>query len=333
MSKRVKGDKPSKPYAAYPLHAHNSGQWAKRIRGKERYFGVWADPTAALNRYLAFINGIPLPNAIDTVGRRVDAFVAEKEAQHATGDIADETMREYKATCKVIADHYGRATPVENLEYNSLRIALSKGKRVKTLGPVTLKRRLIIARMIFHDRSESVRALKPPASKHLRAAKEAAGIKLYEAADLRKLIKAADNEFRWLLYLGINCAFGPKDCQHFPGPDGEWHNFARVKTGIGRRCWLWPETVKALKHQCEGWDRFNVAETFAALCESTGVVNHGFYSLRRTFVTVAVGTQPAVDRICGWAKGDMASIYRQKTFDDQIRAVAQSVRDWYLSAK
>jgi hypothetical protein len=50
------GPRPEKPYAAYPLHAHASGQWSARINGKARFFGVWADPKGALARYLAYMN-------------------------------------------------------------------------------------------------------------------------------------------------------------------------------------------------------------------------------------------------------------------------------------
>ena len=44
--------KPRKPHANFPLTPHPNGQGCKKIRGQLRFFGVWSDPQAALERYL-----------------------------------------------------------------------------------------------------------------------------------------------------------------------------------------------------------------------------------------------------------------------------------------
>ena len=45
-----KVEKPSPPNPEFPLFAHSSGQWAKKIRVRRRYYTLrkWGDPDAAL---------------------------------------------------------------------------------------------------------------------------------------------------------------------------------------------------------------------------------------------------------------------------------------------
>jgi len=48
---RRKPVKPSKPSKDYPLTAHPNGQWCKKVRKVVHFFGVWADPQAALAKW------------------------------------------------------------------------------------------------------------------------------------------------------------------------------------------------------------------------------------------------------------------------------------------
>jgi integrase len=51
----MKDNKPAKPFADFPLFAHDNGQWAKKHKGKLHYFGRWDDAEGSLARYKAFI--------------------------------------------------------------------------------------------------------------------------------------------------------------------------------------------------------------------------------------------------------------------------------------
>jgi len=56
----------------------------------------------------------------------------------------------------------------------------------------------------------------------------------------------------------------------------------------------------------------------------------GFYSLRRTFETVAAetGNQIAVDHIMGHIDQSMAGVYRQQIADRHLTSVSEYVRNW-----
>ncbi len=151
--------------------------------------------------------------------------------------------------------------------------------------------------------------------------------------------------------------------------DKGWIDFPRPKTGIERRVPLWPETVSAIRNALskrtvpndaahdslvflsrEGnplvWDRItklddgsqkylnvnNLTLTFGRLLTKLKLrkSGHNFYSLRRTFETVAGASkdQVAVDMIMGHEDGSMAAVYRQGIEDARLIAVTDHVRNW-----
>jgi integrase len=84
--------------------------------------------------------------------------------------------------------------------------------------------------------------------------------------------------------------------------------------------------------------RDSVTKAFTALCSTCGVARsqRGFYSLRRTFETVAGGSkdQVAVDVIMGHADHSMAAVYRQGLDDQRLIDVGNHVNAWlYPKAK
>lgn len=59
-------EKPAKPYPGYPLFAHATRRWAKKIAGKTEYFGPWDDPDGAEARYRARSLGNPNEPVIES---------------------------------------------------------------------------------------------------------------------------------------------------------------------------------------------------------------------------------------------------------------------------
>ena len=90
-----------------------------------------------------------------------------------------------------------------------------------------------------------------PSKKTLRLERAQRGPRIFRAEELHQIIKAAPQPLKAMILLGVNCGFGNSDCGTLPidalDLDGGWVNYHRPKTGISRRCALWPETVKVLR--------------------------------------------------------------------------------------
>ena len=137
-------------------------------------------------------------------------------------------------------------------------------------------------------------------------------------------------------------------------------NHGRPKTGVARRCKLWPETVDALKASLAkrpkakspdvaklvfvtkygaSWSKGiadnPVAKEFAKLAKGLGVDRPGvtFYVFRHSFRTVAgkAKDQEATRAIMGHVNEHVENAYIERIDDDRLEAVAECVRDWLYS--
>jgi len=371
--------KPTKPYPDFPLFPHATGRWAKKIRGKLHYFGAWDDPEAALGRYLDQKDdlhaGRAPRKAADgvTVRDLLNRFLTAKQAMVDTGEIAPRTFRDYHATCKTIGDAFGFNPIVEDLassDFEQLRRKLAKNR-----GPVALGNEIQRIRVVFkyaYDAGLIDRPIrygptfKRPSKRVLRKERNARGPKMFEADEIRSMLDAAGVKLKAMILLGVNCGFGNTDCATLPKKavdlEGGWIDYARPKTGIHRRCPLWPETVAALRIVIDNrpkpkdkahdglvfitkygksWSKDTgdnpISKETAKILASLGVQRKGvnFYALRHTFETIggASRDQIAVDEIMGHARDDMASVYREKIGDERLKAVTNHVRRWLFAGR
>src|SRR5262249_35337731 len=146
-------NKPAKPSPDFPLFAHASGQWAKKIRGQLHYFGVWDDPDAALDKYLAEKDALHAgkkpranPDAF-TVKEAVNVFLNHKRAMADAGELTERTFREYEAMAVLMAAHFGKSRLVTDLDPSDF--ASLRNKLAKKWGPHRLKKAIQYIRCIY----------------------------------------------------------------------------------------------------------------------------------------------------------------------------------------
>jgi integrase len=371
--------KPDKPRADFPLFAHACGQWVKKIKGKLYYFGVWADPEAALQLYVdqkddLYAGRVPrATQQAEGLALRdlLNRFLSAKQALVDAGELAPRTWKEYHGCCQVLSDAFGKDRLV--LDLRSEDFEQLRGKLAVRFGPVALGNMIQRVRGVFKYAFETDLIPAPlrfgqqfrrPSKKTLRQARNAAGLRMFEPEEFHKAFAAASVQIKAMLLLGANCGFGGADCGTLPMSaldlDRGFVDFPRPKTGIKRRCPLWPETVQSLRavlavrkqpkseedadmvfvtkyglRWYNGTPDNPISKEVAKVLDTVGIRRKGlsFYALRHTFETVggAAKDQPAVDYIMGHARDDMASVYRERIEDARLQAVVDHVHDWLFS--
>ncbi len=253
--------KPKKPYASFPLYAHNSGQWAKKLRGRVSYFGPWADPDAALEAYHCQLAGkTPSSKEGDglTVRKLANHFLDQKQSEVESGNITRVHWQDYCDTYRDLVALLGKGALVSELraqDFAKLRTKWAKG-----YSPSRLQNNITRVRSLFKWGWEAEFLEKPvkfgpdfqgPSARAKRKARYEQGRRDLEADDILLLLEEASPQLHACILLGINAGFGNSDCAALKKTDVNlkdgWFDAARVKTYIPRRCKLWPETIEALE--------------------------------------------------------------------------------------
>ena len=371
--------KPKKPSPDFPLFAHATKRWCKKINGKFHYFGPWDDPDAALKKYQDEREAREagrVPRAVSpdtlTVHKLANEFMLAKEQQRDAGDIRPTTFSDYHATCKAVLDAFGKDRPVDDL--TAIDFQLLRARFAKRYGPHALSREVQQVRTLFKYGYDAGLIDKPvrfgpmfvrPAKRILRAHRQQNGDRMFEPAELKRLIDAAKVPLKAMILLGINCAYGNTDCARLPKSvidlTNGWVKFPRPKTAVERKCPLWPETIAALKAamaerpnpkkrehsglafltkygqpwvKSESYDN-PVTKEFRKLLDDLKLHRPGlgFYALRHTFETVAGESkdQIAVDHVMGHVDESMAARYRERISDDRLHDVVNFVRNWLFA--
>jgi integrase len=380
--KPAKPSKPEKPYPEFPLTAHPAGVWCKKIRGQLHYFGPWDDPDGALRRYNDQKDDLhagrtPAATTATTAASIKDvcnAFLRVKLSRVESGELSQRMYLDYKETTDLLVSHFGKHRPVAGLgpaDFDKLR-----QKMAKRWGPVRLGNVVQRVRSVFkhaHDAGLLPAAVRfgpgfcRPSKKTMRLHRAARGPKLFSAEEVRRLIDAADVQLKAMLLLGINAGFGNSDCAHLPLSALDLEraviDYPRPKTGIPRRCPLWPETVEAVRAALAArrqpkdtadadlvfltprgsvWDKNTggsyLSWKFGQMLRVLGINGRkglGFYTLRHVFRTVAdeVKDQPAADYIMGHEVPNMSAVYHETISDERLVAVTDHVRRWLFSGR
>jgi len=214
----------SKPHPDFPLWPHPSGRWCKKIRGRFHYFGSVQNDLqgqAALERWLDqkddLLAGRKPREKGDglTVRELANAFLTSKRLQADSGEIQPRTWEALRKACSRVIQCFGRNQLVDALrpdDFQRLRGCLNK-----TMGLRTLKAEMSRIRALFGyavdadliDRPVKFGpAFRTPSKRALEKQRLENGPRMFEAAEIRTILDAANPFIRAAVFLGINCGCG-----------------------------------------------------------------------------------------------------------------------------
>lgn len=267
-------EKPKKPNPTFPLTAHPNGQWCKKLRiettgrSKVFFFGVWADPAAAKDKYLAEKDDLQAgrvpksrlsPNK-PTTADMVNLFLERTASRVKAGERSAVTFQDYKFVGKCVVEHLGRNTDPEQLrpqDFAAFRFAMmekySLPRWSKTVAVTKAMFKWAFESEVIERLPRFGPDFKVADKKAKQTHKNNRPSKVLSAVEVRKLLKAADDTWKAILLLSLNGALGNSDIARLKlsHVEGEWLNYPRGKTAVPRRIWLWPESRAAIAKAIE----------------------------------------------------------------------------------
>ncbi len=373
LSRSKRPPKPAKPRADFPLFPHQSGQWAKKVRGKLHYFGVWADPKAAEAKWerdkLALLSGEE-PSVVygESLGWAGNAFLESKHLQRERDELSFGQFIDYQKVTAKVVEYFGKPKPLAELkpaDFERYRNSLPD-----TWSPITVNNHLRQVRVFFKYLNEIgvteipinyARGLRDTPKRIIRKHEATQEEKLFTRDEIKALIRTSRSAAQLShIYLGINAAYGTADIGRLKTADidfeNSWLGEIRGKTGVARGCWLWPETVAALRQAIDEkpWnprypDLYSLTRNRHPWWQETTKCNPltasfsrnktaasitrggvGQYSLRHTLRTIGgdVGDREAVDYIMGHKDPSVSAGYRHGIDPKRVIAVCSHVREW-----
>lgn len=262
MTQKPNQKKPKKPRKDFPLFAHNCGQWAKKVRGRIHYFGVWSDPDEAERVWRlqeAELRRGSEPRVFGTADLRelCNAFLNSKHLALETSEISKAHFNDLKKAVFFVLDELGEKTLIDEVgpyDFRKLKSKLAD----KHKSPTSLRREManIRSMFLFAERNELTEKrirfgdeFKPPGSKQVRLWKNKQnadhGERRFTQKQIEELLGLAGVQMKAMVLLAINCGLGNSDIKRLKfanlAADG-WLVYPRPKTGADRTSWLWPET-------------------------------------------------------------------------------------------
>lgn len=310
-----------------------------------------------------------------TVEQMVCLYIEAKLLCVESGEMGRRTLQEYKTYGMRMIRVFGATTPIEQLgpqDFKRYRADLQKTHKSLTTLAADVRKTLVYFNWAgpgaqgqgFIDRLPRFGdAMKPPSHAALLRERDERGERIFLPAAIHRVLAASNVRLRAMILLGINCGYGNTDCVKVATDNLDlvegWAFLPRSKTGIRRRCPLWPETIVALDrvletrhtptdrklakrvfiNKREGQYRArNLSRELGNALERAGLGREvgNFYDLRRTCASIGiqVNDDDALRTIMGHRRSstDMLSVYnRLSVSDERLRSVANHIHDWLFT--